>query len=78
MSYPDDMTKQEIANMEHRWVKSQLEWCDLQKKLHHSQDERAISTIDAIYKYSRDLRSYTTVKDGQAEILIERPVITKC
>lgn len=75
MNYPDDISDKEIANIEHCWVKEQLEWCDLQVKLHQSGDSRAVKTIDEIYRYSRDLRNYTTVEDGQAKLLTEKPVL---
>ena len=73
MTYPDDLPKQDIANLEHKWVVSELAWCDLQVKLHQSSDVRAVKTIDDVYRYSRDLRGYTTIENEQAIIRTDKP-----
>lgn len=76
MEYPNDLTVNDIANLEHNWVKNELDWCDRQISLHQSGDDRAVKSLDELYKYSRDLRNYTTVNNGQAEILTDKPVLT--
>lgn len=73
MNYPDDISDKEIANIEHDWVRGQLDWCDLQIKLHQSSDTRAVKTIDDVYRYSRELRGYTTIENGQAIIRTNKP-----
>lgn len=73
MIYPDDLPEKDVANLEHKWVKEQLIWCDMQIKLHQSSDKRAVKTIEDIYRYSRELRDYTTIVDGQVLINTNRP-----
>lgn len=75
MLYPDDLPEQDIANLEHKWVKEQLDWCDMQIKLHQSSDHRAVKTLDEIYRYSCKLRNYTTLENGQAKIKTDKPII---
>lgn len=75
MTYPCDLPEQDVANLEHKWVCLELEWCDLQVKLHKSSDHRAVKTIDDIYRYSRELREYTTVTNGKASIKTDKPSI---
>ncbi len=71
--YPPDLTEDEVANIEHHWVKLQLEWCDHQIRLHNSQDKRAEGTLEKVYSYSVKLRDYTTVSDKQAKVITEKP-----
>lgn len=71
----DDLNQNDKAAIEHNWVKKELEWCDRQRCLHFSEDKRALHTIDKINAYSRQLRDYTTIANGIAKILTDKPFI---
>jgi hypothetical protein len=49
---------------EHRWVRSELIECDRQLSLHHTEDKRSIGDIEDWKRYARELRDYTSERDG--------------
>lgn len=70
-------SSQELAQIEHLWVKKEMALSDLQIALHIDEDERAIYTIEIWKQYRRDLRNYTSSSDdGVITINFEnRPVL---
>lgn len=68
---------EEIAKIAQSLMIAELNWCDLQVKLHNSSDKRAISSLDEIYRYSRECRDYVRLIDGTLEISGKEPVRPK-
>ncbi|EOW9459335.1 hypothetical protein ACOCGI_000383 [Vibrio cholerae] len=55
--------QQEIAQIEHRWVLSELATVQIELMYHWTDDQRATSTLDAWKLYARQLRDYTTTDE---------------
>ncbi|MBO1366077.1 hypothetical protein [Vibrio cholerae] len=55
--------QQEIAQIEHRWVLSELANVQIELMYHWTDDQRATSTLDAWKLYARQLRDYTTTDE---------------
>ncbi|HGS5348913.1 TPA: hypothetical protein ACMDR5_002272 [Vibrio cholerae] len=51
---------QELAQIEHHWVLSELAGVQIELMYHWTDDQRATSTLDAWKLYARQLRDYTT------------------
>ena len=65
----------DLPFIEHVWVKSELIECDRQLSLHYTEDKRAIGVIEDWKRYARDLRDYTSERDGKVYLNSEsRPV----
>ncbi|EIO5089741.1 hypothetical protein LQN34_003172 [Vibrio cholerae] len=56
-------SQQEIAQIEHRWVLSELTIVQIELMYHWTDDQRATSTLDAWKLYARQLRDYTTTDE---------------
>lgn len=56
-------SQQEIAQIEHRWVLSELANVQIELMYHWTDDQRATSTLDAWKLYARQLRDYTTTDE---------------
>ncbi|EKN8282566.1 hypothetical protein PY199_002339 [Vibrio cholerae] len=56
-------SQQEIAQIEHRWVLSELTNVQIELMYHWTDDQRATSTLDAWKLYARQLRDYTTTDE---------------
>ncbi|ELJ8546341.1 hypothetical protein SNE95_000742 [Vibrio cholerae] len=54
---------QEIAQIEHHWVLSELANVQIELMYHWTDDQRATSTLDAWKLYARQLRDYTTTDE---------------
>lgn len=54
---------QEIAQIEHHWVLSELTNVQIELMYHWTDDQRATSTLDAWKLYARQLRDYTTTDE---------------
>ena len=50
-------TPEQLAVEENAIMAQNLQWCDLQIKLHASSDSRAVATLDEIYAYARGCRN---------------------
>lgn len=68
---------QELAQIEHHWVISELANVQIELMFHWTDDQRATSTLDAWKLYARQLRDYTTTDDNGIPIIVgsERPVL---
>lgn len=56
-------SQQEIAQIEHRLVLSELANVQIELMYHWTDDQRAASTLDAWKLYARQLRDYTTTDE---------------
>ncbi|MCR9387707.1 hypothetical protein [Vibrio metoecus] len=54
---------QELAQIEHHWVLSELANVQIELMYHWTDDQRATSTLDAWKLYARQLRDYTTTDE---------------
>ncbi|NOE85140.1 hypothetical protein GWZ74_17050 [Vibrio cholerae] len=54
---------QELAQIEHYWVLSELTNVQIELMYHWTDDQRATSTLDAWKLYARQLRDYTTTDE---------------
>ncbi|ELH0879081.1 hypothetical protein Q9883_003249 [Vibrio cholerae] len=54
---------QELAQIEHYWVLSELANVQIELMYHWTDDQRATSTLDAWKLYARQLRDYTTTDE---------------
>ncbi|RJK86191.1 hypothetical protein [Vibrio cholerae] len=54
---------QELAQIEHHWVLSELANVQIELMYHWTDDKRATSTLDAWKLYVRQLRDYTTTDE---------------
>lgn len=54
---------QELAQIEHYWVLSELANVQIELMYHWTGDQRATSTLDAWKLYARQLRDYTTTDE---------------
>ncbi|AKB07492.1 hypothetical protein [Vibrio cholerae] len=54
---------QELAQIEHNWVLSELANVQIELMYHWTEDPRATSTLDAWKLYARQLRDYTTTDE---------------
>ncbi|MDA5319491.1 hypothetical protein [Vibrio cholerae] len=54
---------QELAQIEHHWVLSELANVQIELMYHWTGDQRATSTLDAWKLYARQLRDYTTTDE---------------
>ncbi|PAR29566.1 hypothetical protein [Vibrio metoecus] len=54
---------QELAQIEHNWVISELANVQIELMYHWTDDQRATSTLDAWKLYVRQLRDYTTTDE---------------
>lgn len=54
---------QELAQIEHHWVLSELANAQIELMYHWTDDQRATSTLDAWKLYARQLREYTTTDE---------------
>ncbi|EMS7710007.1 hypothetical protein V9N58_002497 [Vibrio cholerae] len=54
---------QELAWFEHQWVLSELAKVQIELMYHWTDDQRAISNLDAWKLYARQLRDYTTTDE---------------
>ena len=73
--FSDIKQKKDFAEVEHMWVKSELVECDRQLSLHYTEDRRSIGLIEDWKRYARDLRDYTSERDGKFYIKLDsRPV----
>ncbi|CAH9016896.1 conserved hypothetical protein [Vibrio phage 217E38-1] len=52
---------------------NELNWCDLQIKLHQSSDSRAVATLEDIFAYARHCRDYVRNLDGVLTIVGDMP-----
>lgn len=52
---------------------SELNWCDLQIKLHESRDRRSVATIEDVYSHSRACRDHVQNVDGTLAIVGDKP-----
>ncbi|PMJ92869.1 hypothetical protein [Vibrio sp. 10N.261.55.A7] len=70
------LTAEQLAQARQSEMVSELNWCDLQLKLHASSDRRALATLDDIHTYARACRDHVrdVDKDGTLEIVGEQPV----
>ncbi|EEO00314.1 hypothetical protein VCG_001551 [Vibrio cholerae 12129(1)] len=57
---------QELAQIEHHWVLSELANVQIELMYHWTDDQRATSTLDAWKLYARQLRDYTTTNEQGA------------
>lgn len=57
-SHADEL--EQIALIEHLWVKAELDNAQVELMYHWTDDRRAASTLDAWKLYARQLRDYTT------------------
>lgn len=57
---------QELAQIEHHWVLSELANVQIELMYHWTDDQRATSTLDAWTLYARQLRDYTTTNEQGA------------
>ncbi|MBY7931602.1 hypothetical protein KW447_11430 [Vibrio fluvialis] len=55
---------QELAQIEHYWVLSELANVQIELMYHWTDDQRATSTLDAWKLYARQLRDYTTTDEN--------------
>lgn len=55
----------DLPFIEHAWVKSELIDCDRQLSLHYTEDKRAVGIIGDWMRYARELRDYTSERDGK-------------
>lgn len=67
-------TDAQLAKVAQSEMVHELDWCDLQIKLHTSSDRRAIATIEDIYAYARACRDYVQNIDGELIIVGDKPV----
>ena len=74
--YTEDKDE-ESAKIAQSLMINELDWCDLQIKLHNSSDKRAKSSLEEIYRYSRECRDYVRLIDGTLEISGKAPVRPK-
>ncbi|WP_233423266.1 hypothetical protein [Vibrio metoecus] len=67
---------EEIAQIEHAWVISELGKIQIELMYHWTDDKRSTHTLDAWNQYARELRDYTTTdEDGVPSVVgDERPV----
>lgn len=68
------ITALELAQIAQSEMIAELNWCDLQIKLHASSDKRAVSKLDDIYAYARACRDYVQNIDGELTIMTDKPV----
>lgn len=54
---------QELAQIEHHWVLSELANVQIELMYHWTDDQRATSTLDSWKLYARQLRDYTTTDE---------------
>ncbi|GHY45426.1 hypothetical protein VCSRO70_1515 [Vibrio cholerae] len=54
---------QELAQIEHHWVLTELANVQIELMYHWTDDQRATSTLDAWKLYARQLRDYTTTDE---------------
>ncbi|NOE31972.1 hypothetical protein [Vibrio cholerae] len=54
---------QELAQIEHHWVLTELANAQIELMYHWTDDQRATSTLDAWKLYARQLRDYTTTDE---------------
>lgn len=55
---------EELAQIEHHWVLSELANVEIELMYHWTDDPRATSTLDAWKLYARQLRDYTTTDEN--------------
>lgn len=68
-----DLTPEQLANIAQSEMVNELNWCDLQIKLHQSSDGRAVSTLENIFAYARSCRDYVRNIDGVLTIIGDKP-----
>jgi hypothetical protein len=69
---------QELAQIEHLWVISELANAQIELMYHWTDDKRSALTLEAWNQYARDLRDYTTTDDNGIPVVVgdERPELT--
>ncbi|PML45207.1 hypothetical protein BCT76_02780 [Vibrio tasmaniensis] len=72
----EDVTSHNMEQIRQSEMLTELNWCDLQLKLHQSSDNRAIATLGDIYTYARACRDHVRDydKNGYLDIIGEKPV----
>jgi len=68
-----DPTPDQLANIAQTEMIIELNWCDLQVKLHQSSDSRAVATLDDIFSYARSCRDYVRNLEGLLTISGDKP-----
>lgn len=64
--------QEELALIEHNWVKEELSKVDVELLLHITEDRRLKFSIDVWKQYARELRDYTTT-DPEGVISVTKP-----
>ncbi|AUS00335.1 hypothetical protein NVP1273O_58 [Vibrio phage 1.273.O._10N.286.54.C7] len=68
-----ELTPEQLANIAQSEMVNELNWCDLQIKLHQSSDSRAVTTLENIFAYARSCRDYVRNLDGVLTIVCDKP-----
>lgn len=66
---------QQWAQEEQAWVKEELGRMDLEVLKHYDGDERAVSDLEAVKKYRRELRDYVRNEGGRLVVVGNRPML---
>lgn len=67
------LTLRQLASIAQTEMVNELNWCDLQVKLHQSNDSRAVATLEDIFAYARSCRDYVRNLDGVLTIVGDKP-----
>jgi hypothetical protein len=69
---------QELAQIEHLWVISELANAQIELMYHWTDDKRSSLTLESWKQYARDLRDYTTTDENGIPVVVgdERPELT--
>ena len=68
-------TPEQLAQIEQKWVISQLTLADRELQLSTEQSSRAKYTVEQLYTYKEDLRNYILNVNGTLAIDTDKPLI---
>lgn len=68
-----DPTSEQLAVIAQTEMIIELNWCDMQVKLHQSSDDRAIAELEDIFSYARSCRDYVRNLDGVLTVVGDKP-----
>ena len=68
-----ELTPEQLAGIAQTEMVNELNWCDMQVKLHQSSDDRAIAELDDVFSYARSCRDYVRNLDGVLTIVGDKP-----